>query len=275
MTTTTNPTTTDSGAPLGESLWKLPNRRFHPEYYELIKKPISMAQIRNKLKKGLYANITEMTADLYQMIDNAKKAHPNAHKVHRDAVKMQKVLSHKLVDAAQDQADVDSDEDNASVLSDPVTTTPAPKKKGRPRINPLATPGTPSIGRFSGPPNAAVKKRMLSIAKCLLEFEADDGDDRDVIGPFMEKPSIKLYPLYYEVIKHPIDMQTIEANIREDKYGSVDELVGDFRLMFENCRTFNEEFSLIVQDANRLERRLDEKLKEMSALSVGKTPAKM
>lgn len=71
------------GAPLGESLWKLPNRRFHPEYYTHVKKPISMAQIRNKLKKGEYVNITEMTADLYLMLDNAKKALPATHKVHK------------------------------------------------------------------------------------------------------------------------------------------------------------------------------------------------
>lgn len=88
---------------MGESLWKLPNRRFHPEYYEQIKKPISMTQIRNKLKKGVYGNITEMTADLYQMIDNAKKAYPGTHKIHKDAVKMQKVLSQKLVDVGNEQ----------------------------------------------------------------------------------------------------------------------------------------------------------------------------
>lgn len=71
------------GAPLGESLWKLPNRRFSPDYYVSIKKPISMAQIRNKLKRSEYSNITEMTADLYTMLDNAKKAFPDTHKTHK------------------------------------------------------------------------------------------------------------------------------------------------------------------------------------------------
>lgn len=42
-----------------------------------------MAQIRNKLKKTEYVNITEMTADLYLMLDNAKKALPATHKVHK------------------------------------------------------------------------------------------------------------------------------------------------------------------------------------------------
>lgn len=71
------------GAPLGESLWKLPNRRFYPEYYVTVKKPISMAQIRNKLKKGDYVNVTDMTSDLYLMLDNAKKAFPITHKSHK------------------------------------------------------------------------------------------------------------------------------------------------------------------------------------------------
>lgn len=90
-----------TGAPLGESLWKLPNRRFNPEYYVQIKKPISMSQIRKKLKKGDYVNITDLTADLYVMLDNAKKAFPGTHKVYKDALKMQKLLNQKLVDADQ------------------------------------------------------------------------------------------------------------------------------------------------------------------------------
>lgn len=282
--TTATTTTTDNttGVPLGQSLWKLPNRRFHPEYYELIKKPISMAQIRNKLKKGHYPNITEMTADLYQMIDNAKKAFASTHKIHKDATKMQKVLSQKLVDAGNDQED--SDDDNVSVLSGPVTattTTPMPKKKGRPKMN--ATPGlstgvpsTPTTStkgpRMGGVANPAIKKKMLGIAKYLTDHTIKN---RYCMGAFMEKPSIKEYPSYYDVIEHPIDMNTIEANIKEDRYGSLDEMAGDFRLMFENCRRFNEDESDIVEDADTLEKLLDDKLREISALSVGKTPLKM
>lgn len=277
--TTTDTTNNTTGAPLGESLWKLPNRRFHPEYYELIKKPISMTQIRNKLKKGQYPNITEMTADLYQMIDNAKKAYPSTNKIHKDAAKMQKVLSQKLVDAGNDQEDTEEEDgdDNVSILSGPVT--PLPKKKGRPKLNPGVTPGNMSTpmtkGKSGGMSYPAIKKKMLNIAKLLGDFTAEG---RHLMGPFLEKPSAKLYPTYYEVIEHPIDMLTIEANIKEDKYHNLDEMVGDFRLMFENCRQFNEDDSEIVLDANTLEKMLDDKLREISVQSLGsmgKTPMKM
>lgn len=65
-----------------------------------------MAEVRKKLKKGEYTNITDLTGDLYLMLDNAKKAHAPTHKVHKDAVKMQKILNQKLVDDGDDDVSV-------------------------------------------------------------------------------------------------------------------------------------------------------------------------
>lgn len=234
-----------------------------------------MVQIRNKLKKNVYSNIIEMSTDMYQMIDNAKKAYPGTHKIHKDAVKMQKVLSQKLVDAGNDQEESEEEDDNASVESSPAT--PVPRKKGRPRIHPLVTPSNPvSMStpntKSRAPLNPVLKKKMLDLSKFLIDYVHNN---RLTMGAFMEKPSPKLYPVYYEVIEHPIDMNTIVANIREDKYHSLDDMVGDYRLMFENCRTFNEEGSEIVEDANLAEKLLNGRLKDLSAFNVGKTPAKM
>lgn len=47
---------------------------------------------------------------------------------------------------------------------------------------------------------------------------------------FMEKPSKKLYPDYYQVIAEPIDMLAIEANIKAEKYQSESELIQDFKV---------------------------------------------
>jgi len=79
----------------------------------------------------------------------------------------------------------------------------------------------------------------------------------------MEKPSRKIYPDYYAVIEEPIDLMTIKANVENDKYNSTEELVKDFNLMFNNCRQYNEEGSLIYSDANQLQKVMNEKLKDM------------
>lgn len=77
---------------------------------------------------------------------------------------------------------------------------------------------------------------------------------------FMEKPSKKLYPDYYQVISDPIDVLTIESNIKNEKYNSEEELISDFKLMFSNCRQYNEEGSMIYNDAMLLEKVLMDKV---------------
>lgn len=50
----------------------------------------------------------------------------------------------------------------------------------------------------------------------------------------MEKPSRKLYPDYYHVIKEPIDLLTIEANIKNEKYASDEDALEDFKVSAKN-----------------------------------------
>ncbi|VVC98667.1 unnamed protein product [Leptidea sinapis] len=138
----------------------------------------------------------------------------------------------------------------------------------RPRVNPL--PNTSSPSPLILKPNTPLKKKLHYISKQLMEFTCSDG--RQPMLLFMEKPSKKLYPEYYNVIDKPIDMLMIEANIKNDRYASIEEMVADFRLMFSNCRQFNEEGSMIYEDATLLERVLNEKLKELN-VSYDKKPA--
>lgn len=77
---------------------------------------------------------------------------------------------------------------------------------------------------------------------------------------FMEKPSKKLYPDYYEVISDPIDFLEIENKLRNDQFSNEAEFIKSFKLMFSNCRQYNEENSTIVEDANTLEKVLLEKI---------------
>ena len=61
-----------------------------------------------------------------------------------------------------------------------------------------------------------------------------------MITLFLEKPSRRDYPDYYKLISDPIDMRMIDKKVRSDKYVSVEEMLEDFRLMFNNARQYNE-----------------------------------
>lgn len=119
---------------------------------------------------------------------------------------------------------------------------PEKKKKGRPRLNTTpntslnSTITTPKVQRMTITPY--MKKKVLGLHKYLLDFSLGT---RKPIDLFMEKPPRKIYPDYYDIIQNPIDMNTIEHNIRVDKYRDVEDVVADYRLMFANCRQYNEE----------------------------------
>jgi transcription initiation factor TFIID subunit 2 len=44
---------------------------------------------------------------------------------------------------------------------------------------------------------------------------------------------------YYDEIKNPIDMQTMETKLDDGSYKSMEQFKADFELMFRNCRQFN------------------------------------
>uniref|UniRef100_A0A915AP95 Bromodomain adjacent to zinc finger domain protein 2B n=2 Tax=Parascaris univalens TaxID=6257 RepID=A0A915AP95_PARUN len=63
--------------------------------------------------------------------------------------------------------------------------------------------------------------------------------------PFHYPVDLKLVPLYKKIIKRPIDLSLIRTNIQNNKYETQESFLEDVELMFENCRTFNEDESEI------------------------------
>jgi hypothetical protein len=62
-------------------------------------------------------------------------------------------------------------------------------------------------------------------------------------------------PGYHLIIKHPMDLSTIQDKIRSHRYlatAGLEPMIRDLRLMFDNCFTFNQPGSLIYDQAKRL-----------------------
>jgi hypothetical protein len=74
-------------------------------------------------------------------------------------------------------------------------------------------------------------------------------ESRPYAGPFVKPVNSRLIPRYYEVISHPIDLQTIRDKISRYEYRSADAMVRDFELMKTNAIKFNGQASPITQEA--------------------------
>lgn len=90
-----------------------------------------------------------------------------------------------------------------------------------------------------------VKKNRMKALYAAVTEAREAGTNRRLCDLFMVKPSKKDYPDYYNVILEPMDLKTIEHNIRIERYATEEALMDDMKLMFRNARHYNEEGSQV------------------------------
>jgi hypothetical protein len=89
--------------------------------------------------------------------------------------------------------------------------------------------------------------------------------------PFQKPVNPEEVPDYYNVITEAMDLETMEKRLEEDAYGTPEEFIRDAKLIFNNCRRYNNETTSYWKNANKLEKFMNSKLREIPEWSVGVT----
>uniref|UniRef100_A0A8D0F157 Protein polybromo-1 n=1 Tax=Strix occidentalis caurina TaxID=311401 RepID=A0A8D0F157_STROC len=231
----------NQGQLISEPFFHLPSKKKYPDYYQQIKTPISLQQIRTKLKNHEYETLDQLETDLNLMFENAKRYNVPNSAIYKRVLKMQQVMQAKKKELARR----DDIEDGDSMISSATSDTGSSKRKSKKNIR---------------------KQRMKILYNAVLEAR-EPGTGRRLCDLFMVKPSKKDYPDYYKIILEPMDLKMIEHNIRNDKYAGEEAMIEDMKLMFRNARHYNEEGSQVYNDAHMLEKILKEKRKELGPLA--------
>ncbi|CAF0835529.1 unnamed protein product [Brachionus calyciflorus] len=95
-----------------------------------------------------------------------------------------------------------------------------------------------------------------------------DDKQRYLANIFYVLPSKDEYPDYYELIKNPIDLNTVAKKILQNKYKNLRQLDSDLTLMFDNAKRYNDPKSLIYKDACKLRKLMKETCKELYDLQT-------
>ncbi|TLD16825.1 uncharacterized protein PgNI_00317 [Pyricularia grisea] len=66
---------------------------------------------------------------------------------------------------------------------------------------------------------------------------------------------------YYEVIKEPMDLSTMENKLEMDQYPTPEDFIRDAKLIFDNCRKYNNESTPYAKSANKLEKFMWQQIK--------------
>ncbi|TCD61184.1 hypothetical protein EIP91_008809 [Steccherinum ochraceum] len=100
-----------------------------------------------------------------------------------------------------------------------------------------------------------MKKAFNECYKAVLNCADEHGRKRCDL--FREVPDKREYPDYYQLIKQPIALATLRKRIGSNYYKSVTDFEKDWRLMFNNARTYNQEGSWVYVDAEEMEKVFD------------------
>lgn len=155
---------------------------------------------------------------------------------------------------------------------------PQPKKRGRKSTvakrkaeeEPEEAPQKKKRGRAAKPvetlspaDRSTIQKVVNNVYETLNDLEEaipgepldEDGEPvtRGIIDPFVKLVPKVSFPDYYMIIQHPIAMEHIQKKINRNEYQSLRDFMADIRLLCQNCRTYNEDGSILFRDANLIE----------------------
>ncbi|ORZ38898.1 Bromodomain-containing protein [Catenaria anguillulae PL171] len=130
-------------------------------------------------------------------------------------------------------------------------------------IDPMSIPGlaetgwTPELSRERAKPP---KSPLYILFTQLLDDMRNHADS----WPFLEPVDPNHVQGYYDIIKEPMDLRTLEQNIEADRYHSLESFGRDVQKIFDNCRTFNEPTTKYYKAGNGLERYFNARKDELA-----------
>ncbi|GAA5913155.1 hypothetical protein JCM5296_007550 [Sporobolomyces johnsonii] len=251
---------------------ELPSQEDYPDYYNMIKKPISLREVKQKIDSLAYNCLLDAKTDMNQIFVNAKRYNAPGSTIFVDAKKLHKVL--RSTYAVLTGEAPPPEEDDLPVAPTPSSAAVSRALSATPAYIPSAgdtegetAGGTPVIYREGEIPGTAFAKRGPTLKPWLTKKLAEtmamaDPTGRKYADQFRALPDKKEWPDYYQVITHPISLDNIAAKINKRAYQNVQQFRQDVEVCFQNAIYFNEEQSRIWKDAKIMLNHFTEVMKE-------------
>merc|ERR1719412_1656818 len=125
------------GRVLAEPFWKLPSKKELPDYYEIIRRPVDIAKIQQRIDDEKYDDMNAMQKDFMLLCENTQKYNEDGSLIFEDSIVLQSVFTNareRLIEAgeaADDDDDDMMDQDEESRMSMGSTSSKKSKKKDK------------------------------------------------------------------------------------------------------------------------------------------------
>ncbi|KAH8813171.1 Bromodomain-containing protein-like protein [Xylogone sp. PMI_703] len=262
-------TTDKSGRLVATNFLTLPNKRQLPDYYKIIKMPVALDTIQEKLMRREFPTLSAVESYFKRMIANAKEYNQKGSEIYDDAERIRKALSNymtknnpayktpgyvalpapippELLEKSDSEADAEGEPEEDEVEATPQ----ARRGPGRPPKTQQAqrsstTPAT-SEQQYDGVgfDGLTFQQAQEKIVADMIRYKEDPDDEYAAFEVFINLPPRSLKD-YYQIIPYPVSLKKLQKRVK-GIHGRADATgVSDFK----TWAAFEEEASYIWKNA--------------------------
>ncbi|KAG4301774.1 hypothetical protein PCK1_001750 [Pneumocystis canis] len=240
-----------------------------PTYPTIITNPMDFGTIDKKLSSKQYETVEAFTKDVYLVFTNCFTFNGSENPISIMAKNLQAIFDkqiQQMPSADYVPAPKPSKVRKKSLLSDsgftmntPVHRTSAITDRPRREIHP---PPPRDLPYNETKPHRRKNAAQLQFCRNVIK-ELQKKTHESYAFPFYHPvdPVALNIPDYYKIVKHPMDMSTIQGKLN-NVYSTADEFESDIRQMFRNCYKFNPVGTPVYNMGKRLEAVFNKKWQE-------------
>ncbi|KAF3894196.1 Component of the RSC chromatin remodeling complex (Eurofung) [Trichophyton interdigitale] len=265
------------------------NKRNVPDYYDVIKEPMALSVLKQKIKSKVYTHFAEFVRDCALIPHNAQTYNRPKSMAYEDALiikdvmisEFQRLAEQEIISPetaqlpdlgeipeadplpAEEEEEEEEEDEEDEEAEDSDDEAPRRKRKGRPRLNSKRESGANDLHkgadadgrkRRGRPPrvDTPMEARIKAVLKGIRKLKDSSGQMK--VRHFERLPDKSAYPDYYVEIKEPLAIDLIKRKSKRKKYTSVDHFMRDVDVMFNNAKVYNLPESQIYRDAVDLHR---------------------
>ncbi|KAL4951332.1 hypothetical protein BDW69DRAFT_40758 [Aspergillus filifer] len=258
------------------------NKRNVPDYYDIIKEPMALSILKQKINKREYKSISEFVRDCALIPHNAQTYNRPNSQAYEDSLvikdafitELQKLVKNGVITAEEaefpdlgeipeadplPEEEEEEDEDDEDDEDEDDSDDEGRRKRKRGSRPGLKRDGAKDDGSKSADPDQRKKRgrpprvdtpmeaRIKAVLKGIRKLKGPGNQIK--VRHFERLPDKGVYPDYYIEIKDPIAIDIIKRKSKRKKYNSVDHFMRDMDLMFNNAKAYNQPESQIYKDA--------------------------
>lgn len=216
-----------------------------PLYYNFIPRPMDLSTIEKKLNVNAYENKQQFFDDFNLIVANCIKFNGDSLPISKMAKNIQTYFEKHTMNFPPDDVDEYESSKRSSkqqqppperidIIDEPSIATNRPKRVSHP-------PKPKELPYDNRPRNKKFASELRYCGQILKEIMSKKHISYNF--PFLQPvdPVALNIPNYYDIIKTPMDLSTVQLNLANNKYDNGEEFVSDVNLIFENCYKFNPE----------------------------------